>query len=63
MSELILGSKPAIWMFASGHSMARALWYFGTAERKCVRSLPSTARVACTIVLTEPDAGSDVGGG
>ena len=34
MSELILGSNPAIWMFASGHSMARALWYLGTEEQK-----------------------------
>src|SRR5215472_9822076 len=34
MAELILGSNPAIWLYASGHSMARALWHLGTAEQK-----------------------------
>ena len=29
MAELILGSNPAIWMYASGHTMARVLWELG----------------------------------
>ena len=34
MAELILGSNPAIWMYASGHTMARVLWDLGTPEQK-----------------------------
>ena len=63
MSELVLGSNPAIWMFASGHSMARALWYLGTEEQKRFAQLAIEREWGGTMVLTEPDAGSDVGSG
>ncbi len=32
MAELILGSNPAVWMYASGHTMGRVLWDLGTAD-------------------------------
>jgi alkylation response protein AidB-like acyl-CoA dehydrogenase len=63
MAELILGSNPAIWMYASGHSMARALWYLGTEEQKRFAELAIEREWGGTMVLTEPDAGSDVGAG
>jgi len=63
MAELILGSNPAIWMYASGHSMARALWYLGTDEQKAFARLAIDREWGGTMVLTEPDAGSDVGAG
>jgi alkylation response protein AidB-like acyl-CoA dehydrogenase len=63
MAELILGSNPAIWMYASGHSMARALWYLGTGEQKAFAQLAIDREWGGTMVLTEPDAGSDVGAG
>jgi alkylation response protein AidB-like acyl-CoA dehydrogenase len=63
MAELILGSNPAIWMYASGHSMARALWYLGTEEQKAFAQLAIDREWGGTMVLTEPDAGSDVGAG
>ena len=63
MSELVLGSNPAIWMFASGHSMARALWHLGTEEQKRFAQLAIEREWGGTMVLTEPDAGSDVGAG
>ena len=63
MAELVLGSNPAIWMFASGHSMARALWYLGTEEQKRFAELAIEREWGGTMVLTEPDAGSDVGAG
>ncbi len=63
MAELVLGSNPAIWMFASGHSMARALWYLGTEEQKRFAELAIEREWGGTMVLTEPDAGSDVGSG
>ena len=63
MSELVLGANPAIWMFASGHSMARALWYLGTEEQKRFARLAIDREWGGTMVLSEPDAGSDVGAG
>jgi alkylation response protein AidB-like acyl-CoA dehydrogenase len=63
MAELILGSNPAVWMYASGHSMARALWYLGTGEQKRFAELAIEREWGGTMVLTEPDAGSDVGAG
>ena len=54
MAELILGSNPAIWMYASGHTMARVLWDLGTpyqkrfAEQAIEREWGSTMAVSYT---------------
>ena len=61
MAELILGSNPAVWMYASGHTMARVLWDLGTAEQKRFAEQAVEREWGATMVLTEPDAGSDVG--
>jgi alkylation response protein AidB-like acyl-CoA dehydrogenase len=63
MAELILGSNPAIWMYSSGHTMARVLWELGTPEQKEFANLAIEREWGATMVLTEPDAGSDVGAG
>ena len=63
MAELILGSNPAVWMYASGHTMARVLWELGTPEQKHFAELAVDREWGATMVLTEPDAGSDVGAG
>jgi alkylation response protein AidB-like acyl-CoA dehydrogenase len=63
MAELILGSNPAIWMYASGHTMARVLWELGTREQKRFAEQAIEREWGATMVLTEPDAGSDVGAG
>src|SRR6202522_1723873 len=63
MAELILGSNPAIWMYSSGHTMARVLWELGTPEQKRFAELAVEQEWGGTMVLTEPDAGSDVGAG
>jgi alkylation response protein AidB-like acyl-CoA dehydrogenase len=63
MAELILGSNPAIWMYASGHTMGRVLWELGTPEQKRFAELAVEREWGATMVLTEPDAGSDVGAG
>ncbi|MBV9093605.1 MAG: acyl-CoA dehydrogenase [Streptosporangiaceae bacterium] len=63
MAELILGANPSIWMYASGHSMARALWFLGSEEQKRFAKLAVDREWGGTMVLTEPDAGSDVGAG
>jgi alkylation response protein AidB-like acyl-CoA dehydrogenase len=63
IAELILGANPAVWMYASGPTMAHALWRLGTEEQKRFARLAIERRWAATMVLTEPDAGSDVGAG
>jgi len=63
LAELILGSNPAIWMYSSGHTMARVLWDLGTPEQKRFAEQAIEAEWGGTMVLTEPDAGSDVGAG
>jgi alkylation response protein AidB-like acyl-CoA dehydrogenase len=63
MAELILGSNPAIWMYSSGHTMGRVLWELGTPEQKRFAELAIEREWGATMVLTEPDAGSDVGAG
>jgi alkylation response protein AidB-like acyl-CoA dehydrogenase len=63
MAELILGSNPAIWMYSSGYTMGRVLWLLGTPEQKRFAELAIEREWGGTMVLTEPDAGSDVGAG
>jgi alkylation response protein AidB-like acyl-CoA dehydrogenase len=63
MAELILGSNPAVWMYASGHTMGRVLWDLGTPEQKRFAEIAIEREWGATMVLTEPDAGSDVGAG
>src|SRR5579863_3002733 len=63
LAELILGSNSAIWMYASGHTMGRVLWELGTPEQKRFAELAVEREWGATMVLTEPDAGSDVGAG
>jgi alkylation response protein AidB-like acyl-CoA dehydrogenase len=63
LAEMILGSNPAIWMYSSGHTMGRVLWELGTPEQKRFADLAIQREWAGTMVLTEPDAGSDVGAG
>src|SRR5215469_11614725 len=63
VAELILGANPAIWMYASGAAFAKALWQIGTPEQKEFARHAVERRWSATMVLTEPDAGSDVGAG
>jgi len=63
LAELVLGSNAPIWMYASGPSFAHTLLVEGTAEQKQWAKLFAEKRWGSTMVLTEPDAGSDVGAG
>jgi alkylation response protein AidB-like acyl-CoA dehydrogenase len=63
IAELILGANPAVWMYASGSSMANALWAMGTPQQRRFARLAVDRRWTSTMALTEPDAGSDVGAG
>src|ERR1700691_853743 len=63
VAEFILGSNPAAWMFASGPTFANVLWQIGTPEQKKFAEQAVEHEWGATMVLTEPDAGSDVGAG
>ncbi|GIF65271.1 acyl-CoA dehydrogenase [Asanoa ishikariensis] len=63
LAELILGSNAPIWMYASGPSFATTLHREGTERQKKWAELFIDKGWASTMVLTEPDAGSDVGAG
>jgi alkylation response protein AidB-like acyl-CoA dehydrogenase len=63
VAEFILGSNPATWMFASGPTFANVLWRIGTQEQKKFAQWAVDRQWGATMVLTEPDAGSDVGAG
>ena len=62
-SELILGANPAVYMYMAGPQFATILWNNGTAEQKKWAELMIERGWGATMVLTEPDAGSDVGSG
>ncbi|MER7908380.1 acyl-CoA dehydrogenase [Streptomyces sp. NPDC003444] len=62
-AELLLGSNPAIWMYSSGPAFAGILYNEGNEAQKKVARIAVEKRWGSTMVLTEPDAGSDVGAG
>ena len=62
-NEMILGANPAVYMFGSGAGFAAILHRNGTAEQKAFAELAIERQWGATMVLTEPDAGSDVGAG
>ncbi|UZJ30522.1 acyl-CoA dehydrogenase [Streptomyces endophytica] len=62
-AETILGANPAVWMYASGPAFAGVLHDEGTEEQHRIAQLMVEKQWGSTMVLTEPDAGSDVGAG
>ncbi|MFE2374351.1 acyl-CoA dehydrogenase [Streptomyces sp. NPDC059398] len=62
-AELLLGANPAIWMYSSGPAFAGILFEEGTDEQKKIAEIAVEKQWGSTMVLTEPDAGSDVGAG
>ncbi|MGO1165445.1 MAG: acyl-CoA dehydrogenase [Janibacter sp.] len=63
MNELVLGANPAIGMFGASYSFANLLNLLGTPDQKKLAKWIVENHWHCTMVLTEPDAGSDVGAG
>jgi alkylation response protein AidB-like acyl-CoA dehydrogenase len=62
-AELVLGANPAVWMYSSGPAFAGILYEEGTEEQQKIAALMVEQQWGSTMVLTEPDAGSDVGAG
>ncbi|GDY30831.1 acyl-CoA dehydrogenase [Gandjariella thermophila] len=62
-AELILGANPAIFMYMAGPSFASVVHANGTEEQRKWAQFMIDRGWGATMVLTEPDAGSDVGAG
>ena len=63
MNEMVLGANPAIAMYAASYSFAKLLYILGNEDQKKLAKWIIEKGWHCTMVLTEPDAGSDVGAG
>jgi alkylation response protein AidB-like acyl-CoA dehydrogenase len=63
MSEMLLAANTTAQFYAGGGLFARVLFEEGTEEQKAFARLWVEKGWAGTMVLTEPDAGSDVGAG
>jgi alkylation response protein AidB-like acyl-CoA dehydrogenase len=61
--EMVLGANPAVFMYGSGAAFAAILDELGTPDQKRLAELMLEHKWGATMVLTEPDAGSDVGAG
>ncbi|MGH3541747.1 MAG: acyl-CoA dehydrogenase [Mycobacterium sp.] len=63
INELVLGANPAVFMYMAGPILANILYGIGNEQQRHWASLAIERNWAATMVLTEPDAGSDVGAG
>ena len=63
IAEMVLGSNPAVHIYASGPSFAQVAYYLGTEEQKKIAKQMIEKQWGASMMLTEPDAGSDVGAG
>jgi alkylation response protein AidB-like acyl-CoA dehydrogenase len=61
--EMVLGANPAAFMYGSGATFAAILHSLGTPEQQRLAELMIERGWGATMVLTEPEAGSDVGAG
>ncbi|WP_341927168.1 acyl-CoA dehydrogenase [Nocardioides psychrotolerans] len=63
IGELVLGSNAPIHMYAAGAPFAGVVHRNGNDRDKRIAQIMVERQWGCTMVLTEPDAGSDVGAG
>lgn len=63
LHEHVLGANPAVWMYAGGAGFAQIFYNLGTEEQRKWAINAAERGWGSTMVLTEPDAGSDVGAG
>src|SRR3954469_18478128 len=61
--EMVLGANPAVFMYGSWAAFAAVLHELGTPDQRRMAELMLEHKWGATMVLTEPDAGSDVGAG
>jgi alkylation response protein AidB-like acyl-CoA dehydrogenase len=63
IAEMVLGSNPAVHIYASATGFAQAAYFLGSDEQKKIAKLMVDKQWGSSMMLTEPDAGSDVGAG
>ncbi|MFI0432439.1 MAG: acyl-CoA dehydrogenase [Candidatus Nanopelagicales bacterium] len=63
VAELLLGANPAAFMYMAGPGFASILDSLGNEDQKKMAERMIENQWGATMVLTEPDAGSDVGAG
>ena len=63
INELALGAQPAAFMYSAGLKMAGTINAIGNELQRHWAALMIERNWGATMVLTEPDAGSDVGAG
>ncbi len=61
--EMIQGAQAPVFMFGGGPGFGGLLYSMGTEEQRRIADQMIERRWGATMVLTEPDAGSDVGAG
>src|SRR3954468_13719557 len=62
-NEMVLGANPALHMYAAGPAFAQILYRLGNDDQRTLAQTMIERQWGATMVLTEPDAGSDVGAG
>lgn len=63
LHEHLMGANPAVWIYAGGAGFVNILYHLGTEKQKKWAVWAAERNWGSTMVLTEPDAGSDVGAG
>ena len=63
LAELVLGANPGLFFYMGGSGMGNILYHLGNDEQKMMARQMVDQNWGATMVLTEPDAGSDVGAG
>ncbi len=63
VNELNVGANPAAYIYAAGPKFAYVLWANGIERDRKIAQRMVDRQWGATMVLTEPDAGSDVGAG
>jgi alkylation response protein AidB-like acyl-CoA dehydrogenase len=63
INEFVLGAQPAAFMYQAGTKMGQILNGIGNEQQRHWATLMVERDWGATMVLTEPDAGSDVGAG
>ncbi len=61
--ELNIGANPSTMLYSAGPKFAYALWATGNERDQRIAKIMIERQWGATMVLTEPDAGSDVGAG
>lgn len=63
IGEMVLGSNPGVHLYSTGSSFAHVIYALGTDEQKIFAKHMIDKHWSATMMLTEPEAGSDVGAG